>query len=188
MISSIRNFIFELPQNFPNDLSLGNIVKKDILAKPQNCLGTHPSANSLLQNQFLALALQKYAKADIKRFQLCLFLLDFLRRIGISLHKICENTGQWKLVFSHILYSILQNSFLEKLHRSTPDSNKKPLKVFNKKKVFMKLWSNPWKIHEELILIKMQNQVTLYNKWSFPLGISSLRISCGFGCIDWGNP
>ena len=93
LISSIRNFIFELPQNFPNDLSLGNIGKKDILAKPQNCLGTHPSANSLLQNQFLALALQKYAKADIKRFQLCLFLLDFLRRIGISLHKICENTG-----------------------------------------------------------------------------------------------
>ena len=66
LISNMTNFIDELPREFPNDWrlrKLGNIRKVSNL-----------SGDSLSE---LAMAVKKYAKADIKVLQSCPILRDF---------------------------------------------------------------------------------------------------------------
>ena len=45
----MRNIIYELPHEFPNDVRLKTVGNKEILVKYQNCMGNQSSFQSLLQ-------------------------------------------------------------------------------------------------------------------------------------------
>ena len=49
MISSIRNFMCALPNEFPNDLGPRILGNKETLGRSQACMGTQASAQTLLQ-------------------------------------------------------------------------------------------------------------------------------------------
>ena len=49
LISSIRNFIYQLPHELRNDLRFRIFGNKEILEKSQNWMGTQPNAPSTLK-------------------------------------------------------------------------------------------------------------------------------------------
>ena len=85
LICGIRSFIYKLPHELLNNLRIYVLPNKEILGKSKNYVRTQPSGQSPLEKIFLALALKKYAKANIKDFLSCLIFLDFL---FIILHRI----------------------------------------------------------------------------------------------------
>ena len=73
LISTITNFVCELPHELQNGLRLITLGNQEILEKPQIWVETvsHPEKK-------LAISVKKYAEADIKVLQSGPILLDFL--------------------------------------------------------------------------------------------------------------
>ena len=59
----MRNIIYELPHEFPNDLRLKTLGDKEILVKYQNCMGKPPSFQPLLHKQIFGNGTQKVNKS-----------------------------------------------------------------------------------------------------------------------------
>ena len=70
LILSLRNLIYQLPNDMPNNLRLRILAKKKkISAKLQNCMETQSSVQSQVNTNFQ----HKLSKKDIKVFQSCFF-------------------------------------------------------------------------------------------------------------------
>ena len=89
VISSIRNFFYELYHKLSEDLSLRILGNKEILGKSQYCLRTQPSLQSPVSN--FGTGAEKQAKTAIKVVKLFYFLI-FSQNI---LHTIVEKFRQW---------------------------------------------------------------------------------------------
>ena len=62
LISSIINFVYELPHKMPNNLTLRMLGNYEILGKPQNWVEIEPSAQSPLQKYSFGHSSQKLRK------------------------------------------------------------------------------------------------------------------------------
>lgn len=86
LISSMKNFIFELLQKSPNNIRYWESRKQGEYLKIAR---GHTLVSSLSsKNQFLTLVVKNYAKTDIKIMWFCINLLDFLNFAQSILNKI----------------------------------------------------------------------------------------------------
>ena len=84
LTSSMKNFVWELPNKLLNDVRL-NCQKSD--GWKQSLAPSLPSTN-----ETFAIAVEKYAKADMKVFQSCPILLNFLNLFQVFCPGLSEQT------------------------------------------------------------------------------------------------
>ena len=83
LILSLRNLIYQLPNDMPNNLRLRILEKKKkISAKLQNCMETQSNVQSQVNTNFQ----HKLSKKDIKVFQSCFFFTQNLLNFSIFPH------------------------------------------------------------------------------------------------------